>query len=83
VSPDAERRLILIACACALVAALCAVSVFVAWWAGPVALVVGIGLAVAVTLEQRPPEPRVEVPEREGLSSREIARRAARGEPVA
>ena len=81
-SPDAERRLLLIACACALVAGLCALSVYVAWWAGPVSLLVGAALAVAVTLEQRPAPVVAIAPEPEGLSSREIARRAARGEPA-
>lgn len=75
-SPDAERRLILVAAAAALVAALCALSVYVAWWVGPVALAVGLALALLVTLEQQPATNVVEKPEAEGLSSREIDRRS-------
>lgn len=75
-SPDAVARLMLVTHATAIVAALCVLSVFVAWWAGPVSLLVGAALAVAVTLEQRPPLPPPTEVEMEGLSAREIDRRS-------
>jgi len=78
VSPEAFRRFALVAAGSGLVAALSALSVFVAWWAGPVSLVVGVGLAFVVTLEQTPPPVVAQPREPEGLSSREIARRAER-----
>ncbi|HLE99652.1 MAG TPA: hypothetical protein VI540_07110 [Gaiellaceae bacterium] len=77
-SPDAFRRLALLAASSAYAAGIGALVFLVSWQIGLFALVFGGLVTIAVTIEQQDgsaPEP--EKPDPDGLSRRDVARLAA------
>jgi hypothetical protein len=77
VSPDAFRRLALLAASSAYALGLALVLKYLGWQVFVFALVCGGGVAIAVTLEEAPRRAEPPIPPlEEGLSIREIDRRA-------